>query len=971
MGNICRSASDGSPSPTCSYFLNLRKFSKIGYRDALISASNDGGKTSHILEPGTVAILRHEDVIQELETLCERLESGNAYRGNDFGLYRFNSKIWEDLNPAHSILADPPETHRIARRCIDDVCKPGRNWNDITIFDHATAYLDQEFIEPGTTFKIPTDIRIWVLIFLHRVMLSLDLSYGEASLFVEMQDNLIKIVPLPEQALRFDCISRKIKLDQVIEFKKQQIQKYKNCLASSIEHLKSEEMLYLVASRYFDVMMLAGGLSVPQVIHHAFAIMYSNHSPKDPNIKINEENLPAFVWETLRFAPPVTCVPYYTTPEKTHRRLINILTASRDQNVWGQDADEFRLRDISEYDDLSVIYAEQMVSKEDPVNNRSCPAKDLSYQMILNFLKAFLRKTNQILVDKSIPDIKMIPKINARGFFLEMSTWEFETQSIFNLSSDELENYFHDVDDHPKFDIIDTNTKYLHKRLVREVVLHHSPEDDGGMRTVGEICLPKPPRDDLKYKTIEAVPGLKIPDDDEDFMDQSELEKFIFEASSEIYFKFLSKLRCKDTPQYFDSKEEAKNVVDKHFYGNILPKDNEPFDDLVSDESISNIAFYGMGQVLLKMSANQDTYEVDSTLLSTLSTRLSYERYGAKAVFGHDMKIIYIFVSSLNRDVYPNDNEWEHAKWVWKVSLITYVTIGPHLVDTHWIISNNADIAARTKLGANHPIRRALKVFLFRTGKINRASALGLAPEDSFLHRMTGLTYEDGLGKAFHWFAKAYKYETLPDFVEAKRLGTLQIPLCTDALPVWNAFSKYFTSYVDTFYEEDDSVTSDMELAKFWECVDSRGNFGSPWKYGLPRLTRKALVDYLTHLAFNVTAWHEHVGNIITYLLPPNILHSFGFKLRPGIEVADVQALIQSLCIAGITGLRNPKLMSNWKHLLPRNNPRVEKAYNELMVDLQKISEDVDTANATAPCPNRPRICQTFNPKFFETSVSV
>ena len=138
-----------------------------------------------------------------------------------------------------------------------------------------------------------------------------------------------------------------------------------------------------------------------------------------------------------------------------------------------------------------------------------------------------------------------------------------------------------------------------------------------------------------------------------------------------------------------------------------------------------------------------------------------------------------------------------------------------------------------------------------------------------------------------------------------------------------------------------------MELAEFWECVDSRGNFGSPWRYGLPRLSKKALVDYMTHLAFNVTAWHEHVGNIITYLLPPNILHSFGFKLRPGIEVVDVQALIQSLCIAGITGLRNPKLMSNWKHLLPRNNPRVEKAYNELMLDLQRISESVDSSSSS------------------------
>ena len=130
---------------------------------------------------------------------------------------------------------------------------------------------------------------------------------------------------------------------------------------------------------------------------------------------------------------------------------------------------------------------------------------------------------------------------------------------------------------------------------------------------------------------------------------------------------------------------------------------------------------------------------------------------------------------------------------------------------------------------------------------------------------------------------------------------------------------------------------------------------------------KSLFIDYSTHVAFTVTAWHEHVGTVVHYFLPPNGL---GFKIRPGKESLDVQAFVQSLCLIGLTGLKNPMIMSNWKHLLP-DRPDVKKLHDELMEDLQKIVEEVDKLNSNVPNPKRSRVCQTFNPKFFETSVSV
>ena len=59
-----------------------------------------------------------------------------------------------------------------------------------------------------------------------------------------------------------------------------------------------------------------------------------------------------------------------------------------------------------------------------------------------------------------------------------------------------------------------------------------------------------------------------------------------------------------------------------------------------------------------------------------------------------------------------------------------------------------------------------------------------------------------------------------------------EIPLFTDALPIWDALHKFFTSYVDIFYVDDNAVYFDKELAAFWERVDKRGDNGSPWRYG-------------------------------------------------------------------------------------------------------------------------------------------
>ena len=112
--------------------------------------------------------------------------------------------------------------------------------------------------------------------------------------------------------------------------------------------------------------------------------------------------------------------------------------------------------------------------------------------------------------------------------------------------------------------------------------------------------------------------------------------------------------------------------------------------------------------------------------------------------------------------------------------------------------------------------------------------------------------------------AKNFKYETFPDFVKSKELSdTLQIPYTSDALPIWKAFKQFFHGFVELYYEKEEDVETDQELKDFWVKIQYRGNLEGNDQlptYGLPELSKESLKNYLTHLAFSATAWHEHVG---------------------------------------------------------------------------------------------------------------
>ena len=91
-----------------------------------------------------------------------------------------------------------------------------------------------------------------------------------------------------------------------------------------------------------------------------------------------------------------------------------------------------------------------------------------------------------------------------------------------------------------------------------------------------------------------------------------------------------------------------------------------------------------------------------------------------------------------------------------------------------------------------------------------------------------------------------------------------------------------------------------------------------------------------------VTGIHNHVGNVADVIIDPSICTG---KIRPGKEIADVQAAFQMLNVGLATAPKVPKLMTNdVKHLLL--DDRAMNVWSSFQADLRTFEEELKGRNA-------------------------
>lgn len=384
----------GSRSPPIGYFTDMVQLKLKPYSEVFYGRSTDGGETAAFPGPGAETFLTHAAVAEKLAAVPLRQKRGEIWRGGDYdsflGFLRLPTTWWTDVEPATIALGCTVAQHQWLRPILDDMVGVGAGWTEEGLRADADAFL-RTCREKGE-LRIQNDVKVFAQLAIHRQMFGKELSLEDGQEITDAQSKITLMNVLPAALLRVDFIAERLGLPSARKFRTKYLETYGGWIAES-KYARAPWSLDLgqqkyLASAALDAVLFAGGLSIASVISCALAVAFGDASPLPlSRAKRTSAVAPQLVWETIRFFPAVVGFPWFKDDTLQQRTICNLAMALRDPRVWGDDAEEFKLRPVADYHRLSVAFADQAIDTEDGTMTRACPAKDYA----LSFCYAFVR----------------------------------------------------------------------------------------------------------------------------------------------------------------------------------------------------------------------------------------------------------------------------------------------------------------------------------------------------------------------------------------------------------------------------------------------------------------------------------------------------------------------------------------------------------------------------------------------------
>ncbi|EOD34039.1 hypothetical protein EMIHUDRAFT_228891 [Emiliania huxleyi CCMP1516] len=496
--------------------------------------------------------------------------------------------------------------------------------------------------------------------------------------------------------------------------------------------------------------------------------------------------------------------------------------------------------------------------------------------------------------------------------------------------------------------------------------------DDGSQP--GPSFVQAPNRTVQPLPKEQVVPGLVLPsyDEDEGLVTSRALANQAFSG----YVKDGRLYPLEDLDLPWPEKDGAIEALMGRLSGSLAPAELYDYDANIGGDSLIGDA----GNPDFPPPASRRWFrtqfprDADFTYLAPLTVRPGFERYGAKATFDAAARPVSIWWSHGEKEVRPDDAAWTHAKFAFRSSLLTGVTLKDHLAATHLTIAATLVSASRDHLPATHPLRRLLKPFTYRTIALSllhhtvALDAAGLEAGFAFAFNRTRDTFDPANPARFLEYPLEYP---LSSAAECAATPPSSQAACADEADELAAFAadgtryraavrEYVGRYVGIYYADDAAVGSDVVLASFWAALVAH----------FPRIpplsSREALVEVLTGFVFHVTAGHRHVGAAYSAVKDPRYA---GAKIRPGRDMSDVQAAVQVLAIALVTGFKQPMLLGDYSHVFLRDGHRnaTRALWSDFQAKLLQVSAEVDERNRG---PRRFKV-RAFDPREMATSVSI
>eukprot|EP01083_Nonionella_stella_P007191 20770_1 len=309
-----------------------------------------------------------------------------------------------------------------------------------------------------------------------------------------------------------------------------------------------------------------------------------------------------------------------------------------------------------------------------------------------------------------------------------------------------------------------------------------------------------------------------------------------------------------------------------------------------SDQCVSSIAFTGYGahrtQPFAQSTEHKDAIFVnDVTFLSLYPVRSGYKTYGATAYFDANYRVTEIYVSHDGK-TYSSESgkaEWEHAQWVWKVSLSVATYLVDMICHTRFRESNALVKSIQTSLNVDHPIRRLLLPFTFGTAYVNCVFNEYLK-ENGLYHRAFAFTYDslcslitDSISDAPPLTARAgtrkqkdvmkYRFRIIKKKVQVmKTLPENIYPIYNDTYDFWVETLEFVEDYVDQYYGNDVEVAnqrllSDREMVDFYETLLNSCGIETT-RY---RLKKFNITNVLSHFICNASVWNHYLSGAVSF----------------------------------------------------------------------------------------------------------
>ncbi|GAA0168252.1 oxygenase [Lithospermum erythrorhizon] len=219
--------------------------------------------------------------------------------------------------------------------------------------------------------------------------------------------------------------------------------------------------------------------------------------------------------------------------------------------------------------------------------------------------------------------------------------------------------------------------------------------------------------------------------------------------------------------------------------------------------------------------------------------------------------------------------------WFWRFAKAHFLAhdSGIHQLYSHWVRTHASTepyiIAANRQLSAMHPIFRLLHPHFRYTMEINALARQALINangiiESSFSPKKYAIELSSvAYGKLWRFDQEGLPADLIkrgmavkdPNAPHGVKLTIQDYPYANDGLVLWDAIKQWVGDYVNHYYPEASTITSDEELQSWWTEVRTKGHADKKDEPWWPVINNHgALVEVLTTIIWVASGHHAAVN---------------------------------------------------------------------------------------------------------------